>query len=227
MPSSLWKLLPKLSFAFWGLSSSMGCVPERYTEAFYPEGEIREVVILGDAGSVAIEVGERLRVERTIRGAERALSLSHEVEDGALILESRCKGLLPCAVDIDLQLAESLPVFVVLESGEVSIREVGYADIELSRGVVEVENAGDFRVRLGQGNVVGTVRDGERIDVVVAHGSVALEVPAVPWDVEVEADESDIHALQVSGPNERQLKIVANGGTVTVLSESEVALRTR
>jgi hypothetical protein len=205
-----------------GLSA---CTPERYTEAFYPEGDIREVVILGDAGDVVVEAGDRLRVERTIRGAERALSLSHSVEDGALVLESRCQGLLPCSVDVRLQLSEGVPVFVILESGEVLIREMDQIDVELSRGQVLLEDAGDLRIRLGQGDVRGTVKDGTQVEVVVAEGNVEMRLPSGPWSTEIEGDIQEVQGLEEHESSENELTVVAHGGEVRLQSRSELARR--
>ena len=203
----------------------IGCAPERYTEAFYPEGEIREVLILGDAGEVLVESGERLRVERTIRGAERALSLSHSIEDGALIIESRCQGLLPCGVDVRLQMAEDLPVFVVLETGEVMIRDTARVDVELSRGDVYLEETGDLRIRLGQGSVQGRVLDGSHIEVLVAEGDVDLEIPGGAWKAKIEADSQQIAGLHEREDADQEITIVAYGGQVDLQSSSGLAQR--
>ena len=207
------------------LTGLSACTPERYTEAFYPEGDIREVVVLGDAGDVIVEPGDRLRVERTIRGAERALSLSHSIDGGALVLESRCDGLLPCSVDVRVQVEESTPVFVVLENGDVLIREIDQAEVELSKGSVRLEEAGQIKIRMGQGDVTGSVKDGDRIDVVVAEGDVQMDVPTGPWSAAIEADHELVSGLIDEGASDRNLNVVAHGGEVTIRGSSPIASR--
>jgi hypothetical protein len=207
------------------LAGLSACAPERYTEAFYPEGDIREVVVLGDAGDVVVETGARLRVERTIHGAERALSLSHSVESGALVLESRCDGLLPCSVDVRVEVEESVPVFVVLDNGDVLIRDINHAEVELSKGSVRIEEAGDLKIRLGQGDVHGSVKDGGMIDVVVAEGDVEMEIPAGPWKADIEADLETLVGLDAQEESERDLSVVAHGGEVTLRSSTPFASR--
>ena len=103
----------------------IGCETARYTEAFEPTGEITRVVIRSDSGAVELVSGSELRVERTIRAPEGALSLSHQVElndDGSgetLVLEARCTPLIPCAVDMRVEVPAGIPVEVTLGTGDV------------------------------------------------------------------------------------------------------------
>ena len=201
------------------------CAPERYSDTLYPEGDIREVIVLGDAGEVIVETGARLKVERQIWAPERSLNFSHHVDQGALVLENWCQGMLPCRVDMYLQMAENMPVFIVMENGDVRIRDMNSIDVELARGHVYLQNVGDADIRIAQGQVVGSVHDGSDVSVTVAEGDVSLSLPGGDWSADIQSPRQTIRGLTHDDDSERNLSLIAQGGEVQASASTEIARR--
>ena len=204
---------------------ALGCAPERYSDTLYPEGDIKEVIVLGDAGEVIVEPGTTLRVERQIRAPERSLNFSHYVDQGALVLENWCHGILPCSVDMHLQMSENMPVFIVLESGEVRIRDMNTVDVEVARGHVQLENVGDADIQVAQGNVQGSIHDGSDVSVTVAEGDVSLVLPGGKWSADIQSPQQDVSGLNHDDNARRNLSLIAQGGVIQARASSEIARR--
>ena len=177
------------------LVAGVGCDNARYSEAFQPEGDITHVVIRSDAGTVdlmAAQAEAGVRVERTIRAPEGALHLAHRVElnaDGGetLVLEAGCVKLLPCAVDIRLDVPEGVTVDVVLGEGDVYAEGIGTLTAEINRGSLHADIGGPLSAQVGSGSVSATLPLDADATVAVGHGDIELRIPAGPWQLSSQA----------------------------------------
>lgn len=209
---------------------AVGCENARYTEAFYPDGDVQRVVIRSDAGSVELLSGSRLRVERTIRAPEGALDLSHQIlttdaGEEVLVLEAACRPILPCAVDMSITLPPDVPVEVSLDQGEIWASGIAELSVDLRRGSLDADITGPLQARIGTGDVEADLPAGADATVAVGRGDISLGIPAGAWQLAVDAYERVIDsAISVSGVDSAgSIELVAPSGMVRVSPRSTVA----
>lgn len=205
---------PRLLAPLAVLLGTAGCQSVRYVEAFHPEGPVYRVELRADAGTVRLDEGETLRVERAIKAPEGALQLSHRVVDGVLHLDARCSGLAPCAVDTTIELPPGLPVVVDLGTGRVEASDLSEVDILLDRGEVEARATRRLVARVGQGTVTATLDAGAEARVSVADGDIALDLDDDAWQLAVTAHSLELDGVRSSEEAAGSLELVAPGGTV-------------
>lgn len=199
------------------------CTQLRYTEAFYPEGEVTRIEILSDAGVVELNPGDRLRVERGVRGPEGGLSLSHGVVDGVLTLEARCRALVPCAVDTAVNVPAGVEVVVSLGRGEIWATGLQALSIDLGQGEADLAVQGDLDVRVGSGDVRASLTQGCNARISVADGDLDLTVSEGPWRVEASADELDSRGVVERDDATSTLDLLAPGGRIVLRAVPELA----
>lgn len=191
------------------------CAQLRYAEVLEPVGRVDRVEIRVDAGVVDIAVGERLRVERGARGPEAALDLSHQIEDGVLVLEARCATLVPCGVDTTLTVPPGVEVAVWMGQGEVWATGLEVLSLDLGEGTVDVEASRRLDARVGAGAVRATLGAEATGRVSVADGDLDVLVPGGPWRVEAEGATVDLKGVD-EGEGPGQLELLAPAGAVRV-----------
>jgi hypothetical protein len=205
------------------------CDQARYTEAFNPEGNIARIVVQVDAGDIELIEGESLRVERTIRGAEGALELSHRIEleaDGAetLTLVAQCAALLPCGVDTRITVPDGVPVEVELVRGMVWASGIDQLSLELDRGDADLTINGPLSVRMGHGMLMASLPGDATARVAVGRGDIELQVPPGEWRVDATASHLVLdERITATETATGELDLVAPAGTVTVYSRQPLA----
>lgn len=223
------QLLATVSLALLGLGLSFGsqlaCTTVRYTESFVPEGEIHRIVVKSDAGLIELQGSQELRVQRAIRAPASALALSHTVQDGVLVLEARCTTLLPCAVDIHVDLPAGVPVEVDLGQGEV--RGAGLADLalEIDQGDALVELSGDLQASIGTGRLSARLLHEARAQVGVGRGDIEVEVLSGDWEVEAQTERLQLWGVEPQADAPGRLELAAPAGHVVVRGAGGVASR--
>lgn len=205
---------PRLLAPLAVLLATGGCQTVRYVEAFHPEGPVYRVELRADAGTVRLDRGEALRVERAIKAPEGALELSHSVSEGVLHLDARCSSLAPCAVDTSIELPQGLPVVVDLGTGRVEVTDLSDVDILLDRGEVEARGTRRLVARVGQGTVSAALDAGAEARISVADGDIALDLDEDAWQLAVTADALELDGIRSSDGATGSLELVAPGGTV-------------
>jgi hypothetical protein len=205
------------------------CDQPRYTESFKPEGNIARVVVQVDSGDIELFEGESLRVERTIRGAEGALELSHRIEletDGTetLTLVAQCAALLPCGVDTRISVPAGVPVEIELTRGAVWASGIDQLSLELDRGDADLSINGPLSVRMGHGMLMASLPGDATARVAVGRGDIELQVPPGEWRVDATASnlvlDEQITATETATG---ELELVAPAGTVRVYSRQPLA----
>lgn len=215
-----------------------GCDSARYTEAFLPEGDITHVVIQSDSGAVELVAGPVLRVERTIRAPEGALHLSHQVQlsndngaDGAqgetLVLEARCTTLIPCAVDIRVEVPPGVSVAVSLGTGDVWASGLGDLSAQISRGSLDAEVSGPLSAQIGVGTVQASLAAHAAASVAVGRGDIEVLVTPGPWALSTTAASltvsQDVSVVDTDTDTDTdtagRLELIAPAGQVSVLTE--------
>jgi len=205
------------------------CETTRYTEAFNPQGNITRIVVKIDAGNVELIEGDILRVERTIRGAEGALELSHRIEYAGedvetLSLLAECVSVLPCAVDTRIIVPAGVPVDVELARGEVWATGIDGLSLELDRGSADLDIRGPLTAHIGNGSLIATMPAEASARIAVGHGDIALQIPSGEWRVDATTahlivDEQIVPSTDAVG----DLELVAPGGSVTLYSSQALA----
>ena len=201
----------------------------RYTEGFNPQGNITRVVVKIDSGTVELIEGDTLRVERTIRGAEGALKLSHRIEYASedaevLSLIAECVSVLPCSVDTRIIVPAGVPVDIELARGEVWATGIDGLSLELDRGSADLDIRGPLTAHIGNGSLIAIMPAAASARVAVGHGDIALQIPPGEWRVDATTahlvlDEQIIHSTHAVG----ELELVAPGGSVTLYSSQALA----
>ncbi|MFT5686681.1 MAG: hypothetical protein ACI8RZ_007637, partial [Myxococcota bacterium] len=181
-----------LGILMGALLLTTACDTARYTEGFNPEGNITRIVVKVDAGNIELIEGDTLRVERTIRGAEGALELSHRIEytgeaAETLTLIAQCAALLPCSVDTRITVPAGTPVDVELARGAVWATGIDGLSLELDRGDADLDIRGPLVARIGNGSLIATLPADASARIAVGHGDIALQIPAGAWRVDATA----------------------------------------
>lgn len=192
-------------------------------DAFSPEGSISRVVVDVDAGSVELVPASALRVERTVRGSRRNLRLSHRLEDEVLTLEGRCVTLLPCALDVRVDLPSGVGAAVDLGDGEVWATAVPELDLRLGSGTANLDVLGRLTAQVGAGALEASLASDAHARVTVGRGDITLRVPAGPWRLDVAAQDLVIHGVQPDEQAMGTLELVAPAGTARVVGSHPIA----
>jgi hypothetical protein len=204
--------------------TAMGCANVRYVETFVPEGSVERVVVRSDAGSVELTPADQLRVERAIRAPEGSLQLSHAVDDGVLVLEARCRALLPCAVDVHVSVPEGIPVDVDLGSGEVwatGLREP--LTVRVGDGTADMDVTGSLVATVGSGDVRASLPSDAVAHIAVGDGNIAVVVPPGRYDVDASAARVELRGVESDPGAPGRLELVAPAGSATVTGAGQVA----
>jgi hypothetical protein len=218
-----------LGFLLASLLLTAACDTTRYTEAFNPEGNITRIVVQVDAGNVELIEGEQLRVERTIRGAEGALELSHRIEFAGesaetLTLVATCAALLPCSVDTRITVPVGVPVEVELGRGEVWATGIDGLTLELDRGDADLDIRGPLTAQIGNGSLQASLPLDASARIAVGHGDIALQIPPGEWRVDATAEhlvvDENIKPVEAAIGD---LELVAPAGTVTLYTSQPLA----
>ncbi|MCB9778063.1 MAG: hypothetical protein H6742_05835 [Alphaproteobacteria bacterium] len=212
------------------LVGQVACSQVRYTEAFMPEGDVQRVVVRSDAGQVEVVTATVLRVERDIRAPEAALALTHELQaDGTLLIEARCRRLLPCAVDTRVEVPAGMPVEIDVGTGDIWATGVASLALDLGEGTADVDLHGPLTASIGSGSLTARLAVGADARVGIGSGDIQIEVPEGPWRIDADAERlqlqgiaSDPDAEAVGGGH---LELVAPSGVVTVRSGEGLARR--
>ena len=212
-----------------GLLLTSACETTRYTEGFNPQGNITRIVMKIDSGTVELIEGDSLRVERTIRGAEGALELSHRIEyvsedSETLSLLAECISVLPCSVDTRIVVPAGVPVDVELARGEVWATGIDGLSLELDRGSADLDIRGPLTAHIGNGSLIATLPAAASARIAVGHGDIALQIPAGTWRVDATTahlvvDEQIVPSSSALG----ELELVAPGGSVTLYTSQALA----
>lgn len=205
-----------------GASWASGC-GRSVVDAFSPAEAVHTVIVDVDAGSVELVTGDALRVERTVRGSRRNLRLSHRVDDGVLTVTGRCVTVLPCALDVRVDVPEGVSTSVALGEGEVWATGITELDVSLGQGTANVDVLGRLTAQVGAGSLEGSLASGGRARVTVGQGSIDLEVPAGPWRLDIAASDLTIEGVQPDEQALGALELVAPAGTVRVKGTRPVA----
>ena len=217
------RLLPALLLGAAGLT--VACAQIRYTEAFYPDGPVTRIELTSDAGVLELVSGDRVRVERAIRGPEGTLQLSHQVVGGVLTLEARCTTLVPCAVDTTIQVPAGVEVVASVGSGEVWATGIGALQLDLGQGDADLDVSGPLEVRVGSGDVHAHVPSGSEAHVTVADGDIEMEVRAGAWRVTASAPDVQIQGVEERDDARGRLDLVAPAGRIVVQASEDLADR--
>lgn len=192
------------------------CTQLRYAEVFEPEGSFDRVEIRSDAGVVELSRGDRVRVERGVRGPEGALDLSHHIEAGLLVLEARCTTLVPCAVDTSLTVPEGVEVSVWLGRGEVWATGLASLTLDIGEGAIDVELSERLDARVGTGSVRASLGEGAQGRVSVADGDVEVSVPLGSWNIEADGARVEVDCVLEARDGTGRLELLAPAGTVRI-----------
>lgn len=203
-----------------------GCAPVRYTEVFAPEGDVARVVFEAERGDVEVVPGKAVRVERTVRGPEGAVSLEHSVgPDGTLVLSARCTSVLPCAVDTRLALPPQLPVWLTVGEGEVWTTGIDDLQLDLTLGDADVEVRGRLVATVGSGDVRAWLGPTSDARIAVGRGDVEVVLPAGAYGLDLTARTQDVEGVATRADAPGQLEVVAPSGRVHVRGGLGVAQR--
>ena len=203
---------------------SSGC-GQSVVDAFAPDGEIDKVVVDVDAGSVELVPAKTLRVERTVRGSRRNLHLSHTLQGGVLTLSGRCVTVLPCALDVRVDLPPGIGAAVELGDGEVWATAVPELDLRLGSGTANVDVLGRLTAQVGAGVLEGSLATDAHARATVGRGDIDLRVPSGPWRLDIAAEDLVIQGVQPDEQALGTLELVAPAGTVRITGSHPVAVR--
>ena len=151
-------------------------------------GEILAVYVDIDAGDVSVRATATpdTRVDRTARGD---VALVQHVDNGILRVEARCRTLLPCALDLTLDVPAGIPVDVHVGRGDVHVSDLdAELTIEVDEGDVTAFDlrAPTLRAQIGWGAArlafLGAPGD---VSVGVGVGDVVLTLPDVGYALDV------------------------------------------
>jgi len=209
-----------------GLMLIVGCNKVRYNEAFYPEGTIHSVVVDMDVGNVELVQGDKLRVERIIRGPEGSLDLSHSTSDGVLSLNAHCVSFLPCAVDTQITVLQDVSVSISLNKGDVWATGINDLAVELATGDIDAQIDGPLRVQLGRGDIQAHVGHSNSVSIAVGKGDIDVVAPEGAWKIDATASSVRVDdSLNVSSASPANLMdLMAPSGSIQVRSSDEMAV---
>jgi hypothetical protein len=203
-----------------------GCAPVRYTEAFSPDVPVQRVELHVDRGSVVLAQGDVVRVERSIRGPDGAVELSHDIDqEGTLHIEARCPGLWPCGVDTRLTLPAELPISVTLGAGDLWATGLDDLRIDLAQGQANVEVRRRLVVTVGAGDVRAWLDHDTVARITVGRGDVSVVVPPGPYALDLSARRRLVNNVDPDDDAVGRLQVVAPSGSVEVTGGQRIASR--
>jgi hypothetical protein len=207
------------------LLSTVACLPVRYTERFVPEGEIREILVRSDSGDVELRSADSLRIQRTIRAPDGAVELSHTVEDGKLTLDAHCTTLLPCGVDLEIDIPEGVAVRVEIDQGEVWATGLARLQVKVGMGDVDVDVDGPLNIRVGQGSIQARIDTRHTARLAVGMGDVSIQARGAGMAMDISAAVIRVDGLGHDPDSQATLQVVAPAGEVSIRGLAPVASR--
>ncbi|GID93330.1 DUF4097 family beta strand repeat-containing protein [Amorphoplanes digitatis] len=162
--------------------------------------KVSEIVLSGGSGNVTVATApiNETRIKRVVRtGGSADPQASYRLDGTVLSIDTRCGE--HCNVSYEIQAPTGVRVHGKLGSGDISLTEVGTAEITVGSGNVEVDRAtGAVSVKSGSGDITVTDLHGATTLVagsgnVEAHGlagGAAVRAQASSGDVEVELAEA-------------------------------------
>ncbi|MEU4215356.1 DUF4097 family beta strand repeat-containing protein [Actinoplanes sp. NPDC026623] len=184
------------------LAGCGGGIGARLTYDDTEKVKVSEIVLDGGRGNVTVTTAAiaETRIKRVIRtGGEDDPQDSYRLDGTVLSIDTRCGH--QCNVSYEIQAPTGVRVHGKLGSGDISLTEVGSADVTVGSGNVEVDRAsGAVSVKSGSGDI--TVNDLHGAVTLVA-GSGNLEARGLTGGaaVRVQASSGDVDvALAEAGP---------------------------
>jgi hypothetical protein len=202
-----------LAILIGGISA---CGEPRRVSIEPPVGSVDAVTIRVDIGIVEIVPGRTLRVEQVLRAPKGAVVHTERVVDRHLQVEARCKSPVFCSVDTRIRLPAGTAISIELHRGEVWATGVGDLDIELGTGSLDLDVTGAIRGRVGQGQIRVTAAADQLVRLAVGQGDIDLTVPRSPWQVDIQAEDTQLVGVHRSQHARGSLELTAPSGQVRV-----------
>ncbi|MDP6934650.1 MAG: hypothetical protein QGG40_17140 [Myxococcota bacterium] len=201
----------------------MACANLRYSEVFEPTESIHRIVVYSDAGQIELLPGASTIVERDIRAPEGALSLSHRVEDGTLVLQARCHSLVPCAVDTKVTVPREIPVEVRLGEGTLWATGIAALVAEVDEGTADVDVLGQLDLQVGRGEVQASVAADQSVRIAVGSGDITVHAQGTHYEMSTFGPRLQVEGLVDSATSSGRLELVAPAGKIRVTGPRTVA----
>ena len=203
------------------LTLHAGCVVA-VDDSFCESADIRAIVLDISNGDVSIEraSGERICGTVDLGGLGSGVA-GRRIEDDILFLDYACDGL--CGGDITLTSPPDVQLDIRMAAGDLTVDDwTGDIVAGLGVGAIQARGLDSAVVHLatGAGSVeVGFDTRPKEIEIVVATGSVELEVPGGDYVLELSAKTGSIRSEGVSNdPNaDASIFIETNTGSIDVV----------
>ncbi len=167
------------SVPLFALAGALGACAPVQGETVQAPGDVQQVVLTVDSGSVtllAAPVGARVQIDREARAFPSTRGF-HEKQNGAVLtIEARCGGAPGCRVDHVLRVPPNVAVVVNLRDGDVEL-----AGLE-----------GDVQVDVGLGKITGSGLRSASVDVRTEGGAIDLIFVTAPRRVVANAAAGDV-----------------------------------
>lgn len=164
--------------------------------------KVSEIVLAGGSGNVTVSTAAiaETRIKRVIRtGSADDPQDSYRLDGTVLSIDTRCGQ--QCNVSYEIQAPVGVRVHGKLGSGDISLTEVGSADVTVGSGNAEVDRAsGAVSVKSGSGDI--TVNDlNGAVTLVAGSGNIEARALAGGAAVRVQASSGDVDVeLAAAGP---------------------------
>lgn len=144
-------------------------------------------------------------------------------EAGVLTIEAPCVPVLPCRLELDVAVPETLPVTVDLGAGTVVVDGVSEADVRLNRGDVTLVDGDTATVRIGQGSLDASLHAAGSLRAVVAAGDVEVAVPPCGWQITAAAAQLQLSGVSIDRAAPGRLDVHAPSGVVLLRGQEDLA----
>jgi DUF4097 and DUF4098 domain-containing protein YvlB len=186
------------------------------------------------AGDVRVTGADGARVEvrmRITRGLT-APSVDTRLQDGTLVLEDDCAGIVlgSCRVDYDIRVPGDAAVTVDSGAGDVQAANLtAGVDLESSAGEVGATRVGGDRIRLSSsaGDVSGKELTAASVDATTSAGNVLLDLAEPPDRVMADSSAGDVRVLLPGGTYAVDAGTSAGEEDIRVVQDPDAAAAVR
>ncbi|MEU7905198.1 DUF4097 family beta strand repeat-containing protein [Actinoplanes sp. NPDC049118] len=184
------------------LAGCGGGIGARLTYDDTEKVKVSEIVLSGGSGNVTVSTAPiaETRIKRVVRtGGSDDPQASYRLDGTVLSIDTRCGD--HCNVSYEIQAPAGVHVRGKLGSGDISLTEVGAADVTVGSGNVEIDRAsGAVSVKSGSGDIVVNDLHGT-VTLVAGSGNVEARALAGGAAVRAQASSGDLDVeLAQAGP---------------------------